>query len=232
MNLLKYLAAESKKEAVSNVAALALIVGLFILAAYLAHDYQPDIEGIIGTSSGTGMAAFVFLFIISIVLTPVSTTPLVPVGAQLWGVITSTVLCTAGWTIGAVIAFSLARKFGKKYVARFISLKKVERIEGIIPEKNIFWTIFFFRAVSPFDGLSYALGLFTKVSFRTFFWATLFGLVPFCLAVSYLGSLPPVFLALGLALACVFCIAGMIGIKRSSCKCIKALKNNKNNKRK
>jgi len=131
-------------------------------------------------------------------------------------VIVTTALSVVGWTIGAVIAFSLARRFGRPYVSKFLSLKKIEIVERLIPEGNLFLTIFFFRAVMPFDGLSYILGLFTKINFHTFFWATLLGLIPFCLVMSYLGSLPTVFLVVGLLLAGLFCIAGFIGLKRKA----------------
>ena len=205
---------ENRKETINSAVSLAVIVILFIMASYLAHNYQNDIEAVIGTNTAVGMAAFVLLFILSIVFTPISTIPLIPVGTMLWGITITTALSVIGWTIGAVIAFKLARRYGRPYVARLLSLKKIEKIEKLIPEENIFWTVFFFRAVTPFDGLSYILGLFTVIRFRTFFWATLLGLIPFCLTMSYLGSLPTSALIIGLILACAFCIAGIVRIKR------------------
>ncbi len=193
---------------------LLLILVLFVFASYLVNVYQPEIEAVIGANSFWGMLLFMLLFILSVVFTPISTVPLIPIGALLWGVLITTVLSVFGWTIGAVIAFSLARRFGRPYVSKIISLRQIEKVEKYIPEENIFLTIFFFRAVSPFDGLSYILGLFTRVKFRTFFWATLLGLIPFCFVMSYLGSLPTMALIIGLILASLFCIAGVIGIKR------------------
>ena len=205
-----------RREVVGDIVTAGVILALFILASYIAQSYQPYIEAVIGKNSVLGMSAFIFLFVLSIVFTPVSTIPLIPLGVQLWGVLATTIFSVLGWTIGAIIAFTLARKFGAPYVARFLSLKKIERVEKLIPEGNIFWTLFFFRAVMPFDGLSYILGLFTKVNFRTFFWATLLGLIPFCLVISYLGSLPPLFLAIGLLLASLFCLLGIFGLKRKA----------------
>lgn len=214
MGVLKDLAEQSRKDAVEGIAALTLIVVFFIFASYLAQVFEQDIEAVIGANSALGMAAFVLVFVLSVIFTPISVLPLVPVGAQLWGVFAAASLSIVGWALGAMAAFGIARRFGRPYVSKFVSLKKIERIERFMPRQNVFWAIFFFRAVSPFDGLSYALGLFTQVSFRTFFWATVLGLIPFCLAVAYLGSLPPVFLATGLVIAGLFCIAGIIGIKK------------------
>ncbi len=205
-----------RRETARDLVTAGVVLALFVLASYIAQTYQPAIEGIIGKNSFLGMFTFIFLFILSIVFTPVSTIPLIPLGVQLWGVFATTALSVLGWTIGAVIAFNLARRFGAPYVSRFLSLKKIERVERLIPERNIFWTLFFFRAVMPFDGLSYILGLFTRIRFVTFFWATLFGLIPFCFVMSYLGSLPPLFLAIGLLLASAFCIIGIVGLKRKA----------------
>ena len=197
-----------------GVVSLAAIALLFVLAAYLFDRYEPDIEQIVGGNSLVGMTLYVLVFIVSIVFAPISAMPLIPIGTRLWGVGLSAVLSVVGWTIGAMIAFDIARRFGRPYVSKLISLDKIEKVEKYMPEEHIFWTIFFFRAVTPVDGLSYALGLLTRVHPRVFFWATLLGLIPFCLAVSYLGSLPPVYLAAGLILAGVFCALGMIRVQR------------------
>lgn len=199
---------------IREIIALIAVLSLFVFVSYFAQNYQDSIESLIGRNSLIAMFAFVFLFILSVVFTPISTIPLIPLGAQLWGVFITTILSVVGWTLGAVIAFSLARKFGMPLVSRFLSLKKVEKVEKLIPRENVFWTIFFFRAVMPFDGLSYILGLFTKIEFRIFFWATLLGLIPFCFVISYLGSLPTLFLVIGLFLASLFCILGIIRLKR------------------
>lgn len=214
MRIFKKTAKQNKHDIITAIASLIVIAILFIFASYLFRNYQPNISNIISTASLLGMLLFILIFAASIVFVPISAMPLIPIGTHLWGIAVSTALSVIGWTIGAMIAFSLARKFGRPYVSKMISLEKIEKVEKIIPGKNIFWTIFFFRAVTPFDGLSYILGLFTEINPKIFFWATLFGLMPFCLATSYLGSLPPVFLVIGLILAGLFCIAGIIRINR------------------
>jgi uncharacterized membrane protein YdjX (TVP38/TMEM64 family) len=209
-----------KKEILTISISTAVIAVFFILSALLFENYQPQIETVVGAKSLAGMMLYVFVFVLSVVFTPISSVPLIPVASRIWGVWATTALSVAGWTIGAMIAFYLARKFGRPHVARIISIKKIEKIEKLIPQKNIFLTIFFFRAVTPFDGLSYALGLITRVSPKTFFWSTFLGLIPFCLIMAYLGSLPAVFLILGLALAFLFLILGIYRIKRNGKKII------------
>jgi len=194
-------------------ASTVVIASLFILSAYLFQTFDANIKSAIGANSVGGMLIYVLIFIISVVLTPISSVPLIPIGTGLWGIMITTILSTVGWTIGAMVAFFLAREYGRPYVGKLIGIDKIESIEKLIPKKNIFLTIFFFRAVTPFDGLSYVLGLMTRVSPKIFFWSTFLGLIPFCFIMSYLGTLPMIFLISGLALACLFFIIGVYKIK-------------------
>lgn len=206
---MKFLKNYKTSELTTLIISTIIIAILFILSSYLFRNYQPDITTTIKAQSLTGMFVYILVFALSIVLVPISAIPLIPIGTKLWGITITTALSTIGWTMGAMIAFYLARKLGKKYVAKVIAIEKIEKFEKLIPEKNIFWTIFFFRTVTPFDGLSYILGLITKVSTKTFFWATFLGLIPFCLVISFLGSLPTTFLISGLILAGIFFTIGI-----------------------
>lgn len=214
MKKLKVLIGCNGRQLAVGIASLVAIIIIFVLTSYFFRDYEPDIERIVETKSLLGMVVFVLVFILSIVFAPISAMPLIPIGTRLWGIAICTALSVTGWTIGAMIAFNIARKFGRPYIAKFISLDKIDEVESYIPDQNIFWTIFFFRAVTPIDGLSYGLGLLTKVETKVFFWATLLGLIPFCFIISYLGSLPTRFLILGLLIACLFFLLGIRRVKK------------------
>ena len=90
----------------------------------------------------------------------------------------------------ALIAFCLARKYGIPLIEKFVSMEKITQIENKVPEKNVFWSIVFLRMVLPVDVLSYALGLFSKISKKKYVLATLIGISPFAFAFAYLGRLP------------------------------------------
>lgn len=74
-----------------------------------------------------------------------------------------------GASIGAITAFSIARKFREPAVKRFAPLEKVHQWQDRISHKRKFWGFMGLRLVSTvaFDFVSYAAGL-TKISFRTF----------------------------------------------------------------
>ena len=192
------------KQIIKATISVILITVLFILASYIFKKYDSQIESLIKDDSILGMLFFVFIFILSIVFAPISAVPLIPIATNIWGVFLSAILSIIGWTIGAMIAFELARKFGRPLVSKFISLKRIEKIEKIIGEHNIFLSIFLLRSITPIDGVSYILGLISQVKTKTFFFATFLGLIPFCFMISYLGSLPTIFLIIGSSILLIF----------------------------
>jgi len=153
---------------------------------------QTNIEffkNIIG-SGFAGMFIYVFVTILAVVLAPVSTMPLVPIASNLWGTFIAAILSIIGWSIGAFIAFIIARIYGAKIVEKIIPLKKLHEYEKLIPQKNIFFGIILLRIIIPVDLLSYALGIFSKVKLRTYMIATVIGIAPFAFIWAYLGKIP------------------------------------------
>lgn len=172
-----------------TVLSLLLIIFLFLLVSYLVQNNIGNIEDYI-IDGYLGALIFVFIEIIATVFAPISAVPLLPLMSETYGWFVAGLLSIIGWTIGSVIAFILARKYGAPLVRKLISLEKISDIENKIPEDNFFWSIVFLRMVLPADILSYVLGLFSKVKFNTYFWATLIGITPFAFILAYLGTLP------------------------------------------
>ena len=214
MGILKKFTQKNKREKTIIIIATLVILAIFVMSGYFFNKYYFAIEEMIERHVLWGMAFYIIILILSIVVAPISAMPLIPIGSRLWGVAMTTTLSVIGWTIGAMIAFYLAKKLGRPYVAKIIALEKIEKIERMIPEQNIFWTIFFFRAITPFAGLSYVFGLVTRVKTRTFFWGTFLGLIPFCFVIAFLGSLPITFLITGVTLATLILAAGIYWPKK------------------
>jgi uncharacterized membrane protein YdjX (TVP38/TMEM64 family) len=121
---------------------------------------------------------------------PVSFLPLIPLVVTLWGSFVAAVLSIVGWTIGAIIAFFLARRFGRPLISKIVNLDRIDEIGSAIPEKQLFLTVVFFRIIFPVDILSYALGLFTKMKPKPYVLASLIGISPFAFILSYGVTLP------------------------------------------
>lgn len=177
------------KKRLEAIAGLAIIVFLFIGTSFLSQLYGNEILKFVGVENGLSKVLYVLVTIFAIVVAPVSTVPLVPLASHLWGWAITGVLSVIGWAIGAQIAFLLARRFGKPFVEKIFSFKKLHAFENYFTKKNLFWTVVFLRMIIPVDILSYALGLFSEIKSRPFFFATLIGITPFAFIFAYAGNL-------------------------------------------
>lgn len=181
-----YLYRHHKKELIGLI-----FVGLlFVVAAYAAHVFQPFLQGFVSHSGVLGMVLYTGISALLVILAPISSLPLLPVAVSMWGSFAAALMSLTGWIVGAVIAFFLARRYGMPLVLRFVSRSTVDIIEHIVVGTASFWHILMLRAVLPFDVTSYAFGLFTKVSFKTYFWTTVIGVLPFAFILSYAITLP------------------------------------------
>lgn len=187
---------------------ISIIVFLFILFSYLVHTNLETISSWFDTPFG--MIAYISILIISIVVAPVSALPLLPVASQLWGWFLAGIFGVIGWTIGGLIAFEIARHYGVPLVKKFIPLEDLYALENKIPSENFFWSVVLLRMLVPVDVLSYALGLFSKISRRDFILTTLIGVTPFAFAWAYLGSLPIYYQIVGLGLALMILLTGWL----------------------
>ena len=188
-----------------------LIAVFFILSSYIIQKNLINLE----ISKNFGALIYIFITIIAIVIAPISMIPLIPIAANLFGWFLTAIYSIIGWTIGSFIAFFLAQNYGKPLIKKFISLKKIEKLEKYIPQENIFWSVVFLRIVIPVDILSYALGLFSNMKKRSFVLATIIGILPFAFIFSYLGGLPVIYQIFGLILGIfIFLIGVSIAVKK------------------
>lgn len=181
-------------------------IAVFVLSSYFSVKYSSELKGIISLNGYWGMLAYLALEISSIVVLPLTTLPLLPVAVVLWGSFIAGVLSVIGWMIGSFLAFKIARKYGKPLVSRLIKIEHIERLEKIIPPDHIFWVIVMLRMSLPVDILSYALGLLSNISIKTYMLVTFIGIVPFAFIFSYSVNLPAWYqiITMGFSLGIVF----------------------------
>jgi uncharacterized membrane protein YdjX (TVP38/TMEM64 family) len=141
----------------------------------------------ISTHATSGFIAVMAAMLFATVVAPVALLPLIPVIAPMLGPFLTAIASWVGWTLGAVIAFGIARYGGKPLLLRFVSIESLERYESRIPEDAHFLVILALRLVVPVDILSYALGLFSTVRLGVYTVASSLGILWFSFAFSYLG---------------------------------------------
>ncbi|MAH07262.1 hypothetical protein CMI38_03375 [Candidatus Pacearchaeota archaeon] len=202
-----------KRDKVNSILGIVVIVLFFILSSYLIQKDLLGLEGVIGKDY-LSASLYVLILVVSIVVAPVSALPLLPIASNVFGWFVAGWLSVMGWLIGSAIAFILSRRYGRPLVERVVSLGKIEKIEKMIPEENLFWSIVFLRMSVPVDILSYVLGLFSHVKFRTYMLASLIGIIPFAFLFSYLGTLGIYYQLLALLIALVIILVGVLVRKK------------------
>lgn len=193
------------------VAGIITIIFLFIIASYFSQIYQTQLETYIGGENSIGKLIYVMAEIVATVIAPISSMPLTPIATHAWGWVVSGVLSIVGWSIGAQIAFIIARKFGKPIVEKIVSLEKLHSFENYFIGKNLFWLVVSLRIILPVDILSYAIGLFSKMKSGEYFLATLIGITPFAFIFAYTGGLPiksqvVIFLIVGVIIGIIYLV--------------------------
>lgn len=167
-----------------------IAVAVLALAALGLWQSEWDMSGLerwIGLHPVLGAGIYLVALVASVVLLPLSSLPLLPLATRCFGVPLTALLSAAGWWIGCLIAFQIAR-LGRGYLERVTSMAAIDRIEEKIPDDVGFGGIVVLRMILPVDAVSFALGLLKQLRFRTYATASLVGILPFAFVWSYAGG--------------------------------------------
>jgi uncharacterized membrane protein YdjX (TVP38/TMEM64 family) len=163
-----------------------VIIGVGILA-FVPNLFDP-IKMYIKSYPVLGPIVYILVVTLTIVVAPLHTAPIVPLGAGIWGVPLMTFYIMMGWLLGATLAFLIARYLGRPVLKHFVSVKKIDEYEKYIPEDAEFMAILLLRIAIPFDFMNYAIGLFSRIRFEKYITATAVGFLPYAYLSSIAGS--------------------------------------------
>jgi len=169
-----------------------LILALFVAASYFSQASSKLLIDSIGIYGSYGMAIYVIGAIIATIIAPLSFLPILPIAVALWGSFNAALLSIFAWTVGSIIIFLIARRFGEPIVRHFVGKRKMQYIHDLLPINYIFLAVIVLRILLPVDLVSYALGLFNVMPFWPYVLATLIGITPFAFTFSYLAEMPVV----------------------------------------
>jgi uncharacterized membrane protein YdjX (TVP38/TMEM64 family) len=186
----------------SKIKAILSILGFIIFFIFFSYLVQTNINFLktLINENILGLVIYFLIIILAIVIAPISSIPLIPLVSNIWGWLITALVSIIGWTIGSMIAFLLARKYGVKIVNKIISLKSIQRIEKKMPEDHLFLSVILLRMIIPVDILSYALGLFSKIKFWSYSIATFIGVIPVTFLLSYSGTISFIYQIIGLVI--------------------------------
>lgn len=200
----------TRKELVGIV----IVVLFFVVAQYYARLYTADIRDMIGMEDRIiGMIAYGLIAILAIVVAPISSLPLVPIAAAVWGSFATAVVTTVAWTVGSIIAFVLARVYGKRIIGKVVDMENMRKLESVIGERNVFTSTLLLRMIIPVDILSYALGLFSTIRIVPYSIATMIGIIPFVVFFSY-AIRTPIYWQIIIAVGIIGSVLGILKVRR------------------
>ena len=169
----------------------ATLIGVFVVCIVAATWNGMPVDAMRhAMEGGQGYALGIFIALLAgaTVIAPLTTVPLVPLMAPVFGPFLTACAAVVGWSIGAIIAFLIARHAGRPMLERFVSFDTLARYESYIPQETQFVSVVLLRMIIPVDILSYVLGVVSSISLRVYILATVVGITPFAFIFSYLGD--------------------------------------------
>lgn len=158
---------------IGAVLGLILISNIFLFRGIRTDDIQRVLAEV------GPWAPIVYLILFTVVpLTFFPDSVLAMAGGVAFGVRNGFVLALSGAILGSSLAFFLTRKFGRKYLQRYLESKEgVATLSAQIERKGLVVILLLRLTPIPFDIISYAAGL-SSVRYRDFLIATVLGAIP------------------------------------------------------
>lgn len=141
------------------------------------------------TRQGTLAPVVFFLIqIVQVIISPIPGNLTALAGGALFGGISASFLSSSAIILGSLIAFYLARAFGKPLVIRFVGESIFNKYGKVFSGKScLSLFILFLLPFFPDDALCFLAGL-SNINFRLFLILTAFGRLPNIVFASLIGS--------------------------------------------
>lgn len=168
--------------------ALSVVAGWWGLSSFGYERYLVP-TGLVQWLNGAGPFAPLLLIgsmICTVVIPPIPSVPLVLAAGVAFGPFDGALYAMIGAEIGATVCFLVARALGRETLLR---VRKTDVMFGQRrTDYQLMSMVFLARLIPIFSfEVSFGAGL-TKIPFKTFALATLFGMAPSTFALTYLGS--------------------------------------------
>lgn len=166
-------------------------LALFALGLWLVHRYAGPIRAVVDEWQAAGLLGFFASSVLAVVLPALSNLPLMPVAVAAWGALPAAALLLAGWTVGSVLAFVLARRARGPVERHLPAVMRLADIDRLIDPRHRLLSLIVLRMSFPVDLLSHALGLFSRrTTWVEVALSTAFGGAPFAALFAAIPALP------------------------------------------
>ncbi len=166
-----------------------LTVALFVALAQWSQQHVALLQELSSQAGFVGVFSYITIMAASIVFAPLGTAFLLPVAATSYGPFLAAIYSIVGWTLGSVGAFWIARHFGFKKFKETPVMRRIQSYEASVPKLQFYGLIVLFRVALPVDGVSYALGLVSTISYPAFIVTTVLGITPLAFVFTFASTL-------------------------------------------
>ncbi len=193
--------------------AIAALAALLAALGWLLHAggyvTRPALIGLAERHAAWAPVLIVVAMVGAVVIGPIPTVPISVASGVVFGPVLGFAYASAGALAGALLAFGLARRLGRPFVAR-LARGHIE-VCPQCSDRLLFWVVLASRLVPivSFALVSYGAGL-TAMTARAFALATLVGMTPMTVVYVSVGAsvtIDPVWAAIGGALAVAAALA-------------------------
>lgn len=180
----------------SSIIRLVVSVPMIAVFLALALDWRPGIfsefdaervTSIVEQAGIMGPVLIVALMTLAVVASPLPSAPIALAAGAAYGHTFGTVYVALGSSLGAMIAFLIARHLGRDAVVRFFGDNANYGLLG--SQRALTLTVFITRIIPfvSFDAVSYAAGL-SGIHLWRFLVATISGIIPASFVLAHFGS--------------------------------------------
>lgn len=163
-----------------------ILVVLFQSSVFLQEvlrDYTDSLIGFEKTNPLLAVALFVIFAVLSVLIGPFSSFPLIPPAIAIWGLPATFGLLYLGWLIGNTAAYLIGRYFGRPLVNTVVGEIKVNNWIRSIEKKLSFAVLLLFRLATPAE-TGYAFGII-KYAYEKYLLICLIAELPFAILAVY-----------------------------------------------
>jgi uncharacterized membrane protein YdjX (TVP38/TMEM64 family) len=146
-----------------TLVAFVILIGLVV---YASSELQNHILNSVNYLGGyfrnhlfLGGLIFFAISVVSVLISPFSSVPLIPSAIMAWGSFLTLSLLFPAWVVGGILAYFIGSLTQEKILKRFISFEKVEYYKKRISPRSQFLLVFIFQTVTPSEISSYTLGI-------------------------------------------------------------------------
>lgn len=162
---------------------------LFIIGFVIVNQFS-DAESLLTYVRSAGVFGpfmIIGFIILEVVVAPIPGTFIVVGAGALFGTWFGALYAYIGNVLGSVIAFWLAKRFGRRLVERLVSTPLLKSYDSFFNGHKELFLVFYALPVIPVDVLSFVCGL-SLMRWRRFLFVMMFGFIPNTIILAFLGE--------------------------------------------